>query len=277
MGALELRKLSETVGAEVLGADLETMLTDEDFPDWCLRVLEENGTLVFRGLKIDDDSQRLLSQQLNAVDAAGDGSLPPIFRVTLDPKMNDSAQYLKGAFLWHIDGASDEIPSKATLLSAHVLSPTGGETEFASCYAAYDDLSDAEQQRFGDLKVVHSFERSQLLAKPEATEAERSRWRERRPDRIQPLVWRHRSGHCSLVLGATAKSIVGMNEDEGEALLAELLARATRPERVYIHEWTDGDLVIWDNRGVLHRAAPYEPDSGRDMHRTSLAGDEPIE
>ena len=143
--------------------------------------------------------------------------------------MNDSAQYLKGAFLWHIDGASDEIPSKATLLSAHVLSPTGGETEFASCYAAYDDLSDDEKQRFGELKVVHSFEHSQLQSKPDATEAERAGWRERRPDRVQPLVWRHRSGHCSLVLGVTAKSVVGMGDDEGRALLDELLAGRRGP------------------------------------------------
>jgi alpha-ketoglutarate-dependent taurine dioxygenase len=116
-----------------------------------------------------------------------------------------------------------------------------------------------------------------VLAKPDATAAERAAWQARTPDIVHPLVWHHRSGRRSLVLGCTATSVVGMSPKAGEALLAELLERATRPERVYRHEWTPGDLVIWDNRGVLHRACPYDPTSGRDMHRTSLVGDEPIE
>jgi alpha-ketoglutarate-dependent taurine dioxygenase len=79
------------------------------------------------------------------------------------------------------------------------------------------------------------------------------------------------------VLGVSALRVEGMDLEEGQALLAELLERSTRPEHVYRHEWGLGDLVIWDNRGVLHRAAPYDPSSGRDMHRTSLVGDEPIQ
>jgi alpha-ketoglutarate-dependent taurine dioxygenase len=272
-----LKRLSETVGAEVLGVDADQLLGDEALARWSLQALEENGVLVFRGLDIGDEGQRTFSQLLNEADGAPAGEAPPIFRVTLDPKMNDSAVYLRGAFLWHIDGASDEIPSKATLLSAHVLSATGGETEFASCYAAYDELSDEEKERYGAMRVVHSFELSQVRANPDASEEDRAAWRERRPDKVHPLVWRHRNGHRSLVLGATASHVEGMDRAEGEALLDDLLARATRPERVYAHEWTKGDLVIWDNRGVLHRAAPYDPESGRDMHRTSLVGDEPIQ
>ena len=271
-----VKKLGGTVGAEVQGVGLDQLLSDESLPAWCLEVLEENGALVFRGLHIDDETQRAFSQKLNEADGAPSGEPPPIFRVTLDPTMSASAEYLKGAFFWHIDGASDDIPSKATLLSAHVLSESGGETEFASSYAAYDDLSDEERERYGKLRVVHSFEHTQLLTKPDASDEERAAWRERRPDKVHPLVWRHRTGHCSLVLGATAWRVEGMDLEEGQALLAELLERSTGPERVYRHEWGQGDLVIWDNRGVLHRAAPYDPSSGRDMHRTSLIGNEPI-
>ena len=90
-------------------------------------------------------------------------------------------------------------------------------------------------------------------------------------------MWRHRSGRRSLVLGATTDHVVGMDREEGRALLDDLLARSTAPERVYRHEWEVGDMVIWDNRGVLHRACPYDPTSARDMHRTTLAGDEPIQ
>jgi alpha-ketoglutarate-dependent taurine dioxygenase len=91
-----------------------------------------------------------------------------------------------------------------------------------------------------------------------------------------PLVWTHRSGRKSLVLGATTDHVVGMDPLESRAFLDGLVARATGPDRVYRHQWQVGDVVIWDNRGVLHRAAPYDPTSPRDMHRTTFAGDEPI-
>jgi alpha-ketoglutarate-dependent taurine dioxygenase len=100
-------------------------------------------------------------------------------------------------------------------------------------------------------------------------------WRSR-PPKEHPLVWNHRSGRRSLVLGATASHVVGVDLDEGRALLGELLARATTPERVFRHEWSVGDTVIWDNRGVLHRVLPYDDHSPREMHRTTLVGDEPI-
>jgi alpha-ketoglutarate-dependent taurine dioxygenase len=163
----------------------------------------------------------------------------------------------------------------ATVLSAHATASSGGETEFASTYAAYDALSEEEQQRCLQLRVVHSFEASQLLVNPDPSPEERAWWR-RRPAKVHPLVWRHRSGRRSLVLGATASHVEGMEVDEGRALLLDLLDRATTPERVYRHEWSVGDLVIWDNRGVLHRACRYDPSSARDMHRTTIAGDEPI-
>jgi alpha-ketoglutarate-dependent taurine dioxygenase len=162
------------------------------------------------------------------------------------------------------------------MLSAHVLSSQGGETEFASTYAAYDDLTDDEKQRFAMLRVLHSFEASQRLVNPNPTPDELAGWRQR-PDREHPLVWRHRSGRRSLVIGATADHVVGMDRDEGRALLADLQARATAEDRVYRHEWTLGDLVIWDNTGVMHRVQPYDASSPREMHRTTMSGDEAIQ
>lgn len=101
-------------------------------------------------------------------------------------------------------------------------------------------------------------------------------WR-KRPAKEHPLVWRHRSGRRSLVLGATADRVVDREPDEGRRFLDELLARATAPDLIYRHQWAVGDVVIWDNRGVLHRACPYEPTSPRDMHRTTFVGDEPVQ
>jgi alpha-ketoglutarate-dependent taurine dioxygenase len=164
----------------------------------------------------------------------------------------------------------------ATLLSAHAVAESGGETEFARTYAAYDDLAADDKERIEPLRVVHTSEASQRLFNDYQSPEELAVWRSR-PAKEHPLVWRHRSGRRSLVLGATTDHIVGMDREEGRALLADLLARSTTPDRVYRHEWQVGDMVIWDNRGVLHRACRYDPTSPRDMHRTTLAGDEPIQ
>ena len=114
----------------------------------------------------------------------------------------------------------------ATVLSAKQVAESGGETEFANSYAAYDALSDAEKERYGSLRVVHSLEASQRRVTPDPSPEVLARWRSRRTHE-HPLVWTHRSGRKSLVLGASADYIVGMDLDEGRALLAELLDRAT--------------------------------------------------
>ena len=202
--------------------------------------------------------------------------LPSIYTVSLDPAKSHTAAYTKGTFNWHIDGAQDDVPAKATTLSAVVLSTTGGETEFASTYAAYDDLSADEKKRFESVRVLHSFEASQRQINPDPTPEELARWREK-PDKEHPLVWQHRSGRKSLVIGVTASHVLGMDVDEGKALLADLMARATGPDRVYRHEWSVGDFVVWDNTGVMHRVQPYDPTSEREMHRTTMSGDEPIQ
>ena len=276
MLALTTERLGANVGALVEGVDRERLLSDDDLPKLVLEELEANGVLVFRGLHLDDDTQVAFSKRLGDVEVFGRGEHPEIFRVTLDPAKNPSAPYLRGTFDWHIDGCTDDVPIMATMLAAHAVASSGGETEFASSYAAYEALTDEEKARFEDVRVVHTFEQTQLLVNPNPTPEERARWQQR-PPKVHPLVWSHRSGRKSLVLGATTADVVDMDHEEGRALLDDLLARATTPDRIYRHEWRVGDTVIWDNRGVLHRACPYDPTSPRDMHRTTFAGDEPIQ
>ena len=276
MAVITTEKLGDRVGAEVKGVDRERLLADDDLPAACLEALEASGALVFRDLHIDDATQVAFSRKLGEVEVFGKGEFPEIFRVTLDPAKNPVAAYLKGTFDWQIDGCTEDVPIMATMLSAHAVADTGGETEFASTYGAYDDLSDEEQERFESVRVVHTIEAAQRLAFPDPSPEEVAIWR-KRPAKVHPLVWRHRSGRCSLVLGATTDHVVGMDRDEGRALLDDLLARSTTPDRVYRHQWNVGDVVMWDNRGVLHRACPYDPSSPRDMHRTTFAGDEAIQ
>jgi alpha-ketoglutarate-dependent taurine dioxygenase len=271
------KPLGDSVGAEVLDVDAERMLHDETLADECLELLDRFGVLVFRELHLDDETQVAFSRRLGPVERVGrrdDGA--EIFRVTLDPAKNPAADYLKGTFDWHIDGMTDDIPIMATVLSAHQVAASGGDTEFASTYAAYDDLSDAEQERALNTRVVHSFLAAQLLAHPNPSKEEVEFW-SKRPPKTHPLVWRHQNGRRSLVLGATTDHVEGMDEAEGRAYLDELLERSTVPERVYRHEWAVGDLVIWDNRGVLHRATRYDANSARDMHRTTIAGNEAVQ
>ncbi len=275
MTVITTEKLRATVGARVVGVDRDRLLHDEALHAWTLAALEEHGVLVLPEVHVDDETQVAFSRKLGTVEKLGKGELPEIFRVTLDPSKNSAARYLRGTFDWHIDGCTDDIPIMATMLSAHAVAETGGETEFASSYYAYEHLSDEEKERLESVRVVHTIEASQRLHNPDPSPEEVETWR-RRPSKTHPLVWHHRSGRRSLVLGATTAGVVGMEPDEGRALLDDLLARSTTEERIYRHEWSVGDMVIWDNRGVLHRACPYDATSPRDMHRTTLAGDEPV-
>lgn len=281
MTVLTINKLTASVGAEVTGLDPEALAADEALGAAVLDALEDNGVLVFPGLHLDPQAQVAFCRRLGEVDHSSDGHHPVagIYPVTLDKSKNSSAAYLRATFDWHIDGCTptgDEYPQMATVLSALQVAESGGETEFASSYGAYDHLDDDEKQRLASLRVVHSLEASQRRVTPDPSPELVARWRSR-PTHEHPLVWTHRSGRKSLVLGASADHIVGMDLDEGRALLAELLDRATQPELVYSHTWSVGDTVIWDNRGVLHRAAPYPENSPREMLRTTVLGDEPIQ
>lgn len=281
MSVLTINKLTTSVGAEVVGVDPDRLGTDDSLAAAVLDALEDNGVLVFHGLHLNPEAQVAFSQRLGEIDHSADGHHPVagIYPITLDRTKNKAAEYLKATFDWHIDGCTpmhDECPQKATMLSAVEVAARGGETEFANAYAAYESLTEAEKAHYGSLRVVHSLEASQRRVYPDPTPEQRQRWAAR-PTHENPLVWTHRSGRKSLVLGASADYIVGMDLDEGRALLAELLAHATTPDKVYRHKWSVGDTVIWDNQGVLHRAAPYEPNSSRHMLRTTVLGDEPIQ
>ena len=273
---LVTEKLAGTVGAAVTGLRADSLLDDEALPVAVMRALDEHGVLVFPELHVDDDTQIAFSKRLDDVGKTEPAPPPSIYTVSLDPDKSHTATYTPGTFNWHIDGAQDDVPTKATTLSAKTVSSRGGDTEFASTYAAYDTLTDVEKEQFAGLRVLHSFEASQRHVHPNPSAEELAQWREK-PDKVHPLVWRHRSGRCSLVIGVTADHVVGMERRAGKALLDSLVTRATTPERVYRHHWTVGDLVIWDNTGVMHRVEPYDASSAREMHRTTMSGDEPIQ
>jgi len=274
MAAITVERLG-AVGARVAGVDADRLRLDDTLGPWCLEALEAHGVLVFPEVHVDDATQVAFTRTLGPPLTFGRGAHPEIMLVTLDPAKNPGAAYLRGTVEWHIDGAQDEIPALATLLSAKVVAERGGETEFASTYLAYDELTDDEKERFAHVRVVHSLAGTQRIVNPDPSPEQLAQW-DRTPVREHPLVWTHRSERKSLVIGSTAVEVVGMDPEAGRALLADLLARATAPDHVYRHEWRAGDLVVWDNRGVIHRVQPYDPASAREAHRTTIQGDEPI-
>jgi alpha-ketoglutarate-dependent taurine dioxygenase len=284
VNALKMNKLNENLGAEVVGLDVEQLLVDDAVANEVRTGLREHGVLVFPRLGLDEASQVAFCQRLGDVDFAGGGAPwarreNGITRVSLDPSKSGAAQYLKGTFEWHIDGTTlppGVNPHAATVLTAIAVAEQGGQTEFASTYRAYVSLPPEERKRLGALRVLHSTRAILRRLVPDRGESANAQGAGD-IDREHSLVWRHRSGRRSLVIGSTADHVVGMDQHEGCALLAGLLERSTADGAVYRHNWSVGDTVMWDNRGMLHRVEPYDDQSPREMIRTSLLGDEPIQ
>ena len=268
---VETTALSPHIGVQVTGVD---NLLDETTLATCLEALKWRGVLLIRGLDLADEQQVEFSRRIGEVVSQYDRvsqSHQEIFKVSLDPTVNPLAEFLKGTFNWHIDGTYDSVPQQATTLTAKVVAMTGGQTEFASTYAAYEALPADKKKQIDGLRVVHSFEAAQRGVIENPTEKQLEAWR-RLPHNEVSLVWERADGRRSMVLGTTAGHIVGMADDESRALLDELLEWSTQPRFRYTHEWQEGDLVVWDNTGMLHRALPYEASSHRTLHRTTVHG-----
>ncbi|EME16706.1 TauD/TfdA dioxygenase family protein [Rhodococcus triatomae] len=265
---IETNALRPSLGVEVTGVN---DLANEDVIAQCLEALKWRGVLLIRGLDLDDEAQLAFSRRLGDVRVLSNGA--EIFTVSLDPAKSSSAEYLKGTFHWHIDDTTNDIPAKATMLTCRQAAMVGGGTQFASTYAAYDTMPEQDRKRYEGLRVVHSFEAAQRLVHPDPTDEQLAAYRQL-PTHESDLVWSRRDGRKSFVIGATADHIVGMDPAESRALLDELLEWSTQEQFSYTHEWREGDVVIWDNTGMLHRALPYDPSSQRTMQRTTIVGNE---
>jgi alpha-ketoglutarate-dependent taurine dioxygenase len=237
-------------------------------------LLEQRGVLVFPQIGFTDDEQITFTQTLGTFAPEMRGE--KVYKVTLDTKVNESADYLKGSFYWHLDGTMNAVPILASLLSSKVLGnlPEGsGDTDFCNTYAAYEDLPEEQKRQLEGLRVNHSAWNSLFYYDPEPN-IDVLQGMMRIGERELPLVWNHRTGRKSLVIGCTARHVVDMDFKKSAELLVQLRDWATKPQFVYRHKWSVGDLVIWDNTGTMHRATPYDPNAGRLLHRTKLEGEE---
>lgn len=235
-------------------------------------LLEQRGVLVFKEIHMTDEEQRTFARKIGTPTEQGERGL---HKISLDENVTATAKYLKGTVLWHFDGWNDATPARGTVLTGRVLSATGGQTEFSNAYAAYEELPEDKKALIAGLKVAHTMEGTQRGAHEHVSPEMEADWASFHIHR-HPLVWTHRSGRKSLLLGSSADWIEGMDRSESNALLVELKAWAREPRFVYRHEWNVGDMIVWDNCGVLHRVEPYPADSGRVMHRVTLDGEETI-
>jgi alpha-ketoglutarate-dependent taurine dioxygenase len=270
--SLRADKIKPAIGARVLNTKDEllggTLAAD------IMELLEDRGVLVFPEIRFSDEEHVAFTSTLGKFARELRGE--EIYKVSLDEGKNATAEYLKGAFFWHFDGFMSPMPIRASLLASKVLSPEGtGDTDFANTYAAYEALSDADKDHLAGLRAVHALAATQLDVTPEPTYEQWREWRAIGRKEL-PLVWTHKSGRKSLVIGNSAHNILEYDPLDGEELLIRLRDFATGEAFSYRHRWKVGDLVMWDNTGTLHRATPYPLDCGRMLHRTKIEGDEPI-
>ena len=261
----------KTLIGAVVEADREALLSGHHSAR-IREMLEDRGVIVFPQVHFTDEEQVAFTRTLGkwVPEMHGD-----VFKISMDKKVNPQADYVKGAFYWHIDGTMQQVPLFASMLTARKLAPVGGNTEFCNTYAAYDALPDEDKRLLEGLRVVHSLVNAQLYVQPEPGLAEFEGWASLGTNEL-PLVWTHRSGRKSLVLGSTAEYVVGMDPVESRRLLVRLREWATQERFSLSHAWTLGDAVIWDNTGTMHRAMAYPLDCDRQMHRTKLEGEEPF-
>jgi alpha-ketoglutarate-dependent taurine dioxygenase len=275
--AIRFEDIKEFIGSRVAWDDRADLFTPEAAAAIRAKVEE------FPEVNLTDDEQRRLTEAMGEkvtltgrfnvqTDVADD-----IYQVTLDPKINPQPEYVLGTFFWHMDGVSVDMPPPfATLLSCRIAPDKGGETEFASTYAAYEGLPDEEKQALEGLTAIHSVKASLSPIVDAIPEKHREKVLGIGGEREHPIVWTHTSGRKSMVIGTTADRIVGMEIPAGRAMLIRLQEWAAQPAYSLRHKWKKGDFVIWDNTGAMHRAIPYDKSTGRMMHRTSIAGVESI-
>jgi alpha-ketoglutarate-dependent taurine dioxygenase len=254
--------LTPAIGSEVI-IDADALLAGAHADEF-RQLLVLRGAVVMRNMELDDDELRTFTGTIGTVRQGAIQEENGMLKVV----------HIPGSYFWHVDGTYTAMPPFATVLAARVVAPEGGETEFANTYAAFDDLPADEQEYLSTLNVVHTMKAAHNYAVPEPSVERFASWQGHRG--VRPLVWRHKSGRRSLVIGATASHIEGMHFVESYELLQRLLAHTTQDKYVYRHQWQIGDVVIWDNTGTMHRVRPFDLASGRKMHRFAVEGTEPF-
>lgn len=283
---IEIRKLHPLYGAEIVGVDTGKPINDAVFA--AIRdAFEEYSVLLFRNQDLDDERQIAFSERFgpleNTVSAnsGGGGAFARQSNIDIEtgeviPSDDKRMLYQKANMLWHSDSSFKPVPALCSLLSARIVPEEGGATEFADMRAAYDDLPEATKRKLEGLVAEHSLVWSRSLVDPAVTGMTEAQKAEVPPARQTMVRVNPVNGRKALYIGSHVFGILGWPDEEARAFVAELTEHATQPKYVLRHEWREGDMIVWDNRAVLHRATPFDTAKYRRlMQRTTVAGDAP--
>ena len=279
----EVQSLTRNLGARIAGVDLARELSDEVFRTLYQAFLRYQ-VLVFPPQDLPPGRQvefarRFGEVQVHVMNQYHADGFPELYRLSnLDAQGKPNGKHPdKGTLAWHTDGSWQRVTGQATIIYGEVMpeSGEGGETHFCDTYGAYERLSPAWKERIASMRAVHNldFSRTRRHGEDPMTEAQRLA----RPPVDHPVVRTHpETGRKCLYLGDHAEFIVGMPYAEGRSLIEELNALAVHPDLSYEHRWTPRELIVWDNRCVMHRATSYDPATqGRVIRRCTVLGEVP--
>jgi alpha-ketoglutarate-dependent 2,4-dichlorophenoxyacetate dioxygenase len=285
---LAIRQVGPCFAGEVDGIDMRKPLSSDEVAA-IHAGMDRYAVLLFRNQDITDEQQLAFSLNFGEREKARGGTIVKKDEYRLTTGLNDVSNLGKdgkplardsrahlfnlGNCLWHSDSSFRPIPAKFSLLSARVVNPKGGNTEFADMRAAYDALDEETKAEIEDMICEHSLMYSRgSLGFLDYTDEEKEMFKPvlQRLVRTHPV---HR--RKSLYLSSHAGAIKGMSMPEARLVLRDLTEHATQPEFVYVHKWTLHDLVMWDNRQTMHRVRRYDQSQPRDMRRATVAGTEP--
>jgi alpha-ketoglutarate-dependent 2,4-dichlorophenoxyacetate dioxygenase len=279
--AITIKQLHPLFCAEIGGVDTGAPMDNAIFGE-IRRALDDYSVLVFHDQSLDDERQVTFSRRFGQLETSGKANpaTGTHFARQSNLDINTGAVirpedrrmvYQKGNYLWHSDSSFKAVPSLCSLLSARVVPPVGGNTEFATMSAAYDALPDEIKLKLEGLVAEHSLVFSRETISTESLTAE---MKTELPGAWQTMVRENPvTQRKAIYAGAHASHVIGWPRDEGRAFITRLTEFATQPQFVYSHAWREGDLVIWDNRAVLHRATAYDTlGHQRLMQRTTVGG-----
>ena len=286
---MRLSPFKDSFAVEILDIDLNEPMTDAVL-DGVRETLDRYGVAVFRNQFLPDEDLVAFAERLGPLEKPLERDqyggvhqkVTMLANVDNDGKIIDADDrhviYMKGNLLWHTDSSFKPVPCKYSLLAAHEVPENGGNTDFADARACYDDwdgpFGDVDKEELEDLICEHSIIYSRSLISGDIFTDEEKR---ALPPVRQPLVRTHpTTGRKIYYVGSHCSHVIGWPEEKGRALVRELTGFCTRPEHIYSHEWQAGDVLIWDNRSVLHRGRRHDPSQRRVMHRATVAGDGPL-
>jgi taurine dioxygenase len=276
-----VRPLTPRLGAELIGVDL-TKGMDTTLFRAIYEAFLEHQVLLFGSQDLPPGRQVEFARhfgevQIHVMNQYHVQGYPELYFLSnLDERGNPTGRHPdKGTLAWHTDGSWRRVTGQATIIYSEIVPEKGGETHFCDMYGAYDRLSPEWKRRIARLRVVHNldFSRTRRHGEDPMTEAQRLEV----PPVDHPIVRTHpETGRKCIFLGDHAEYIVGMGYEEGRALIEELNAMAVHPDLTYEHHWSPGQLMVWDNRCLMHRATDYDPAvQRRVVRRCTVLGDVP--